>query len=250
MIISVVTITKDNLSGLKRTVRSVQAQNGVCIDHVIVDGESTDGTAEFLESIQAVPGKYSVRVVQRSSQGVYDAINVGVQNVRGDVVGLLHAGDIFASDTVLKKITTEFERPDAPDFLYGDIHYVDSTGCLTRYYSGAETGKHKLTIGVAPPHPSLYMTVSCARRVGPYDTDFIIAADFEMFIRLFYGDYKGLYLPLDMVAMSRGGISSKLVNLIWTNNREKIRALKQNGLPAGWLSIARRYLFVLHGYFN
>lgn len=241
--ISIVTITRDNLAGLRRTVGSVCAQkcDDVEIEHIVVDGCSGDGTAAWLA------GSYgTARVITSAPRGVYHAINTGVGAATGDIVMLLHAGDVYTSDEVLQRVAREFASDAEIGFLYGDVHFEDRHGRPRRYYPGDGCGLRRILDGYAPPHLSLAVRSDVARMIGPYSEDYIIAADFEMFARLFCcRRIKSVYLPLDMVAMQSGGISSRLYNRLVTNNREKLKALRRCGLPASPLRILRHYIPVI-----
>lgn len=257
MTVSIVTITRNNLHGLRQTLNSVLAQECVHIEHIVVDGCSTDGTAEYLRSLQEeyssgmkkdAQSSYSLRVISREPHGVYDALNVGMQNARGNVIGMLHAGDMYTRRDILKSVVEEFESERKIDYLYGDVKMVRSDGSVLRYYSGAEASRGSLLHGFAPPHPSLFVTRKCMMNVGPYDCDYVICGDFDMFVRLFYSDLRGCYRQADFVEMSAGGISSRLFHRLWTNNREKHKALKHNGLPASYLFLLIHYFQVFKGY--
>lgn len=237
MIVSIVTITRNNAAGLLRTIGSVRSQKGVDIEHIIVDGNSTDGTELILraEAPRAV-------IVRRNPAGVYDALNAGLAQVRGFITGVLHAGDEFSDPYVLADVLQAFRTEPAPHYIYGDIHYAAPSG---RRYSGRHASRISLLHGYAPPHPSLFVASHVQRTVGNYRTDMVTAADFEMFIRLFFDDrLRGKYLNRDMVCMDSHGISGKWMNRIFVNNRERLAALRGNGLKASPLSLLKRYIYL------
>lgn len=235
MRVSLITITYNNAAGLERTLASVHAQSyrGE-LEHIIVDGESTDDTAEVLRRYN---GKCTV--VRRPARGVYDAINGGLEACTGDVVGLLHSGDVFCADNVLDLVANYMERHTETHFVYGNILRANG-----RRYSGARASRRSLLCGFAPPHPSLYIRRAAQMSVGLYRDDYITAADYEMMIRLFFNEgLRGQYLPVDFVTMSAGGLSTRFINRLWVNNRERLRALRQNSLPASPLALIRHYFY-------
>lgn len=240
--ISLVTITRNNADGLGRTLRSVSSQTYGDIEHIVVDGHSTDGTGALLDGLRD-----GCKILDCAPRGIYNAINAGMAAAMGDVVGLLHAGDVFASDDILQQVAAAFEDKGT-DYIYGDVHFARPGGRVTRYYSGAGLGMAQLRRGTAPPHPSLYMRRGVAQRVGPYCEDFRTAADFEMFVRLF-GDstLTGRYLPWDMVAMAPGGASATLRSRLVTNNTERLRALRQNGVASNPVLLMLNYLRAAKG---
>ncbi len=249
MQIAVVTITRNNVEGLRRTIASVRRQTYADILHIIVDGDSTDGTAEILEAERHAA---TATVVSAPPAGVYDAINRGIRaalDAGADVIGLLHAGDTYSDDTVVAQIARAFDEGDA-DFVYGDLHYsrVGSDKVL-RYYGAAHFVPAMLRQGYAPGHPTLYVSRRTAMAVGPYDTDFRVGGDFEMWLRLFeHTELRPCYLPLDMVCMDTGGLSQRWYSRLVTNNRERLRSFRMHGLPASHLNILRHYTHVLKSF--
>lgn len=107
MIVSVITITYHNLGDLQRTIASVRAQEGVDIDHIVVDGDSEVDVPDNCDLLLQSPG-YTMRVVRRRHRGVYDAINAGVAHANGDIIGILHAGDMYTSRNVLARVAAAF----------------------------------------------------------------------------------------------------------------------------------------------
>lgn len=245
MKISVITATRNNASTLSETIRSVMEQSHPDIDHIIIDGASTD---DSLEIIRQWATKYPerIRYISETDTGVYNAINKGIKMAHGDIIGTLHGNDRFTSPDILAHIARLFTSPDT-NFVYGDIHYIDHhTGKTVRRYSASRFTPASLLNGIAPPHPTLYMRKNIFNLVGLYKENYLIAADFDMFIRLcIIHGIQGTYLPIDMVEMTTGGLSTRLYHRIFTNNREKLRALRENSIKISPFSILKRYLYTL-----
>lgn len=241
MKISIITINRNNADGLERTLRSIAAQlpalKGHELEHIVVDGMSTDGSLSRL--IPELPSRIEIS----EPKGVYHALNVGVPLANGDIIGLLHAGDVYTDDNVLARIVETFVNNRETDFIWSDV----TLG--RRYYSGADFTPKILEIGYAPPHTSLFMRTGMASAMGKYDESFKVAADFEYFVRLFtHTDFKGQYLPGATVAMEPGGMSQLWRNRLWYNNSERLRSLRKNGLPASLWRVLSHYKIVLKGY--
>lgn len=245
MKISVVTVTRNAELTVGGTLMSVLSQRDVDVDVVVVDGASTDATVEIVSEIAGWhPGK--VRWLSEPDGGIYNAINKGLALASGDVVGTLHAGDRFHGDNVLSAVDRAFsDRSTA--FVYGDVCFVDalSRKPSRRKYCADRFAPRLLLGGFAPPHPSLYMRRELLDRVGVYKEDYSVAADFEYFVRLMltHGE-RGRYLSLTMVDMATGGLSSHWRNRLWTNNIEKLRALRENNQPASPLRLLKRYFYL------
>lgn len=242
MKISIVTINRNNRDGLRRTLRSIAGQTAVGrpdvdVEHVVVDGESTDGSLDGLDSALGS----IVRVCP--PRGVYNAVNEGIKTTSGDIVGLLHAGDTYAGPEVLGRVLARFAESDAPDYVYGDV----TIG--RRYFKGDRLSRASVADGDVPPHPSLYMRRSAIEAVGLYDESYRNGADFEYFVRLAVNAaLSGAYLPFVLVDMEPGGMSQSLRSRLVTNNVERVRALRKHGLPANPLRFFRHYVTALKGF--
>ena len=240
MKVSVITVTIDSDRVLKATVESVSAQTYPDIEHIIVDGIGERFSGGITSTYHLEPN------------GVYDALNFGISHANGDIIGILHGGDRFASTEIIEKVAEAFNADPSLDFIFGDIRfYNQSTGKPGRiYHAGRFTPRH-LTYGMAPPHPSLYIRRQAAGRIGPYRTDFRLAADLDMWMRLFADtSLKSKYIPEIFVEMSSGGASTSLRNRLFANNREKLKALRLNGFSPNPLRLLAKYFFVLRDAFS
>lgn len=245
MKITVITATRNNAATLDATISSVLNQTHTDIDYIIIDGASTDNSLSIIRRWQSLhPGR--IRCISEPDTGVYNALNKGIRMAEGDIIGTLHGNDRFTSPDILARVADTFADPAIP-YLYGDIHYVNPrTGKTGRRYSAARFTPRMLLDGIAPPHPTLYIRRSLLHEIGPYKEDYLIAADFDLFIRLnLVHNITGTYLPLDMVEMTTGGLSTRLYHRIFTNNREKFRALRENSIKISPFSILKRYLYTL-----
>jgi glycosyltransferase involved in cell wall biosynthesis len=242
MKISLITITWNNLDALRRTLDSALQQNYQDVEFIVVDGCSTDGTLDYLRQYIG-----RVMILQSEAMGIYNALNVGIRHATGDVVGLLNAGDTFTEFDILQLVSDAFKMVDDLDFLFGDVHYEhELSHKVSRYYSGRGCSLKTMLRGYAPPHPSLYVKRSIFEKVGLYDESFAIAGDFDFFLRLFLDPkIKHVYLSLDMVTMSPGGISSLWRNRLYTNNVERIRSLRKNRVKSCRAKIFVHYFYNL-----
>lgn len=244
MKITIITATRNNGATLNETINSVISQTHTDIDYIIIDGNSTDNSLDIIKQWQArYPDK--IRYISESDNGVYNAINKGINLAKGEIIGLLHGNDYFSSSNILSQVAERFKSAQT-DMIYGDINFVNKKGKCVRHYSSKNFTPQMLNIGIAPPHPSLYLRKNIHEKYGNYKEDYIVGADFELFIRLMLVyNIKGEYLPLNMVTMRTGGLSTQLKNRIFTNNKEKLRALKENGIQASFFSLLKRYKYYL-----
>lgn len=243
MKISVITITYKDGRKLLRTVQSVHSQQlspGVELEHIIVNGDISTPDNAYLDEAEALGSK----VFHHTPKGCYDAINQGIKHATGDIIGLLHGNDIFDGNNILAKIAEVFER-EHPDFVFGDIRYISDRhpSYPQRYYSASNFSPEMMRKGYAPPHPSLFVSANTARTLGDYNSNFIIAGDFEYFVRLFFKhkNLKWKYIPVCTTCMQAGGASAQLYNRLITNTREKHLALAMNGIRVSRFSLFQRY---------
>lgn len=251
--LSLITLVYNGGSALVDTLESVACQS-VCPDeHVIVDGGSVDGSIDVCKAY-AARVSYDVRLLHREPRGIYDALNYGLSVSKGDILGALHSGDCFASSVVLERVMKEFsssESVSSPGFVYGDIVYMNRRGGRGRYYSGAYYSFKSLKRGYMCPHPTVYARRELFEICGLYNSAYKVAADFEWLVRVMLKAGEcGSYLPLLMVKMQSGGISSKLYHRLFTTPSEKYRALRSNGVSVNPLVLAGRYFYAFKTIFG
>lgn len=228
MKISVVTAVYNRRATIGQALESVAAQTHADIEHLVQDGGSTDGTCEVI----AAHTDPRIAFVSVLDNGIYDAINRGIQRATGDVIGLMHSDDFFADTDVLARVASEFENPSI-DGVYGDLDYVaaDDVGRVIRKWRSGTYNLDSLAKGWMPPHPTLYLRREVFAKHGLYDTSFSIAADYDAMLRyLVKGQIKLAYIPEVMVKMRVGGESNKSLRKIIQKSREDYRAIRNNGV--------------------
>jgi len=265
MKISIITVVKNNKSGLLRAIECVQKQTYKNVEHIIVDGGSKDGTKEVVND-----GRWKmddVKFFSEPDEGIYDAINKGIKLAAGDVIGLLHSDDWYANETILENYAAAFNQATSSnklptiDAVYSDLNYIknkskDHTNIQSFNHSVlrrwktqdkefiTESQRHRaLQKGWMPPHPTLFIRKEIFEKYGLYRTDMKIASDYEMILRLLYR-YKitSYYLPLTTYLMSIGGASNKSLGNIFQKSREDFRAMKMNGINFPSLTLVSKNL--------
>ena len=224
--ISVITVTKECAATVNDCLASVAAQTWPHREHVVIDGASQDGTLALLEARRT---QLAV-LMSEPDQGTYDALNKGLARAQGDVIGFLHADDVFADDQVLSQVAAAFADP-AVMAVYGDLQYVDKADVtrVIRHWRSAPFTPGRLARGWMPPHPTLYLRRSVYDRLGRFDTHYRIAADYDFMLRLFsQPDVVSVYLPHVLVKMRVGGASNRSLANILRKSTEDWRALRQN----------------------
>lgn len=245
MNISLVTIVKNEAAALRRLLGSGLAIPESVATHIIVDGDSTDGSLEICRNYARTAPR-CVKVLNQKGTGIYDALNQGFDAAPDEIIGLLHANDRFANPDVLQQIRQMFEEDSSLELVYANLYFENEKGKIVRRYSASRFTPEKLKDGFMPPHSTIYVRRSLWQRVGHYDCRYIIGADFEWLVRAMLKEKAVCrYLPVDMVAMSSGGISSRFINRIWRTPCEKWLALRRNGFDVSPFRLLKRYFHLL-----
>ncbi len=297
MKISIITAVFNNVRHIGSCLESVRSQTWPDIEHIIIDGGSTDGTLGIIERWskgQGVRGQrgeqevgskessrltphpspltshalrftpYALRVVSEPDNGIYDALNKGIRMATGDVVGFLHADDIYADSTVIEKVAKAMAASGA-DSCYGDLVYVkdseqankpvsrqagkpqgEGQGVIgngktqnselrtqnlevVRYWESGPFEKGLFEKGWMPPHPTFFVRSGVYRKLGAFNTDFRIAADYELMLRfLWKNDISTCYIPEVLVKMRLGGASNGSLRNILRKSSEDYRAMRMH----------------------
>jgi glycosyltransferase involved in cell wall biosynthesis len=239
MKISLITVSYNSESTIKDTIDSILAQNHPDIEYIIVDGKSKDNTVEILQSY----GDRISRWISEPDKGIYDGMNKGVTMATGDVVGMLNSDDFYYDNTIISQVAKAFEDPTV-DAVFGNLIFVDPKDLKKpiRSYSSKNWHPGKFARGFMPAHPTFFVRRKYYEQFGLFKTDYKIASDYEMLIRLLYvNKLKYKYLPITMVVMRKGGVSSSgLKSNIILNNEIK-RACRENGIRTNLPLIYLKY---------
>jgi glycosyltransferase len=237
--ISVITAVRNSHHTIEDCLRSVAGQSYALREHVVVDGLSDDGTCDLLQRHQE---KIDVLISERDS-GIYNALNKGLANSTGDIIGFLHADDVFADADVLLRVAEAF-RDRSVDVVYGDLMYVDKVDVMRafRYWRAGVFSPSDLRAGWMPPHPTLYVRRSVYSRVGGFDETYRIAGDYDHILRIFSRQtVNPVYLPSVLVKMRVGGASNSSLRNILRKSMEDYRALRRNNI-GGVVTLALKNL--------
>ena len=230
MKVSIVTGTFNSQEFIGDCVASINSQIYADIDHIIIDGASSDDTVNKIEN---TPNRVSYLISEKDN-GIYDAMNKGLKLASGDILGILNSDDFYNSNDIIQKVTQAFQDPNI-DIVFGDLYYVNQQNpdkvvrkwCSGPFYKGAfKKGWH-------PAHPSFFVRKRIYETHGYFDLDFKLAADFELMLRfLEKHQLNSSYLDVPMVRMRLGGATNKSWSNIAKGNKECIAAFKKNGIKA------------------
>lgn len=229
MKVSIITAVYNREKTIQSTIDSVVQQDYANIEHVVVDGGSTDGTIDVINQNSQQIDQF----VTGPDNGIYDALNKGIELATGDVVGFLHADDVLHDSHAVERIVNGFQENKQADFVYGDLLYVDAKNPLkvVRYWKSGKYSTSKIRWGWMPAHPTFYLKREKYSKLGAYRDDFEISADYELMIRMIMRhQLQGQYVSEILVDMKVGGKSNSSLTNRKTANREDKLAWKVNQL--------------------
>ncbi|MDD5458737.1 MAG: glycosyltransferase family 2 protein [Phycisphaerae bacterium] len=227
MNVSIITVVFNAAGTIEDCIKSIHSQTYPDIEHIIIDGGSTDETIDIINHYRDKISK----IVSEKDNGVYDAMNKGIKLATGSVIGFLNADDIYAADNIISEVTA-FMYEGCFDAVYGDLAYIDrrNTDNIVRYWQPGEYKKGSFFHGWVPPHPTFFCRREIFEKFGSFNDKFQIAADFELMFR-FIERYKIKvgYLQKCLVKMRTGG-KANVFKGIFKGNMEIIKSFALNGM--------------------
>lgn len=247
--ISIITATLNSAKTLPWMINSVLAQNYENIEHIIIDGKSNDDSLEIIENARQKYHQkgFALIFISQKDNGIYDAMNKGVNLASGEVIGFLNADDCFAGCNIARLIAWGFNKPTKPDIIYADICYVKQNGKFERAMHGKVAREANFTLGFHPAHPSFYVRREIFMRYGNFDMRYSISADYDLMLRfLFKHKLKSLYIDEIFVKMTLGGVSNKSIKNIFKANLQCLQSAKENGVQYAHLAIMLKIISKLY----
>lgn len=242
MKVSIVTINYNNVEGLRRTLASVAEQSYRDIEHIIIDGGSTDGSIETIkEYVSANPNKdpffkHTICWVSEKDKGIYNAMNKGLRKANGLYIEILNSGDVLAAPDVTERMVNELEKKEYPAILYGNMlksydgkTIIHRDTCGNRMYTpDSFLYFYKGTLN----HDCAYIRRDLFDKYGLYNEEMKICSDWEWYVKaIALGGEKAVYTNIDVTIFDMNGISEsggKNKDLILKERREYLEKI----LPA------------------
>ncbi len=197
---SIITVVKNNALDIAKTLNSLRRQKFKNYEHIIIDGNSYDGTSEIIKKKLNSKIKY----YREYDTGIYDAINKGINFSRGKYIGLLHAGDFFLSSNILSEINKYIKKFD---IFFGNIIIFNKKINILRYWKKSLINLN-LYSAYKIPHTGMFIKRTVFEEVGNYNVNYKISSDTDFILRLCEKKYKILYLNKTILFMKSGGLSS------------------------------------------
>jgi glycosyltransferase involved in cell wall biosynthesis len=235
MKLSVITVCYNSAKTLEHTIKSVKNQNYSLFEHIIIDGGSTDNTIELLKPLNI---NDNFIYISEPDGGIYDAMNKGISMASGDIIAILNADDFYPHSCIFQEVIDLFNTYSDVDFLIGGVKFVDKieTTNVVRSIESNGFSPWMIRFGFMPPHPASFIKKNCYERLGLYNTKYRIAADFDLFVRLFYSsNFKFKASNNFWVHMRVGGVSNSGLQSSLTITREMHNSLLTNGFYSSYI---------------
>ena len=219
---SIITPTWNCESSIIKTVKSVRIQQGVDVEHILIDNCSTDRTIENALSVNS-----ELKVFSEKDTGIYNAFNKGLKRTTGDIIAFLNADDFYLNQNTLKNVLNSFQENSATACVYGNI-----------IVNGKEYKPRKKGIlsikGNRLFHPSLFMKKEIFEQLNGFNEKYTIASDLDLFIRARLSGYKFDYINTPLTGFALGGIST---TKLFTTTHEIISILKANKFSTLYITL-------------
>jgi glycosyltransferase involved in cell wall biosynthesis len=227
MKISLITTSYNSAGTITDTLECIRRQTHPDIEHIVIDGSSTDNTLAIIARFPHV-----ARLISEKDNGIYDAMNKGIRIATGEVIGILNSDDVYTDTGVLAAVAMAFKDP-AVMTVYADLQYVyyDNLDRVRRNWISGPFKKENFYFGWMPPHPTFFVRKEAYDGSGLFNTDLHSAADYELMLRLLLKQgYSAHYIPRIIVKMRQGGVSNASLQNRLRANKEDRLAWKLNGL--------------------
>ncbi|MBQ7461627.1 MAG: glycosyltransferase [Bacteroidaceae bacterium] len=218
-VVSVVTVCfnplKDGREELfVKNLDSVQEQTGVTVEHIVVDGASTDGTLDLVR--QYDNPHHEIRLFSKADSGIYEAMNRGIALARGKYITFLNTDDFYHQSNGLALSVKALKESNC-SFSFAPIQPTGSR-FRHRLHRHPESHLHRFFLFCTIPHPSMLFLKSSLMEIDGYDCSYQLAADYDMMLRLVAAKHRACFVNQAFVTFSSDGFSNKNREL---NLREK-----------------------------
>ena len=245
MKISLVTVVYNAQDTIARCIESVVGQNYPDIEHIIIDGGSTDNTLQIIDRYRSAVSL----IISEPDQGIYDAMNKGIKLATGQVVGTLNADDMLASSEVLSAVAQAFVQQDL-GIVYGNLNVINLQGNITRKWASKQCVIKSFNWGFMPPHPTFYCKRELFGKLGFYSLEYGSAADYELMVRFMYRYRVSCYfLNKVLVNMLAGGVSNNSLKNRLNAWKFDLKAMRNNGLKLPVFALVLKPLRKVYQYF-
>jgi len=205
MIVTIITVVKNDYKNIEKTINSVNCQTYRNIEYIVIDGKSKDSTYSILKKNK----KKISKIYCEKDKNLYEALNKGIKRSKGHIIGILHSGDVYSTEDSIEK-SIEFLKKKKLDFVISNLKIVDKNNSVYRNVTTSKFFKpFMLTLGIQPPHPTLFIKKNIIKKVNYYSENYKVVGDFDFFCKIFKKNYKWGCLNKNTIYQKRGGLSDQ-----------------------------------------
>lgn len=234
-ILSIITINRNNVSGLDKTIHSVLSQSTTEFEYIIIDGASNDGSIETIRRYADCFGE-RLKWVSEPDKGIYNAMNKGIGMSAGRYLQFLNSGDCLTSEIVIQRMMEALEENGYPSILYGNILKDLSNGKLLkdRCFAGQDITFLGFFTG-ALNHSSAYIRRDLFEKYGLYDEELRIVSDWKWYLQaIVLGEEKPVYADIDVTLFDMHGISETNKELEKSERKKVLNELVHSSFLADY----------------
>ncbi len=230
MKISIITVCYNSEKTIRDTIVSVLSQNYSDFEYLIIDGKSKDKTIDIINEFKDP----RIVLISEKDNGLYDAMNKGIRNATGDIIGIINSDDILYDNNVFSTIVKNFDSET--DIIYANVLYMndDLSKIMRNYISGEKNSDYW-----CPAHPSMYIKKDIYETIGTYNTSYSICADYDFMVRCNVNKVRYKYIDEYFVKMRYGGVSNGIKGYV-INFCECYKVLKSNKIKYPFLKTIKR----------
>jgi len=245
MKISIITICLNSEKTIVSTLYSVINQKYKEIEHIIVDGGSTDKTISLIKK-----NKLKKTIFIKKKSNIYEALNIGIAKATGKWILILHSNDVLNDPYLIKNVISKLKNES--QIYYGDVVYYSQQNHkkIVRNYSFPKYEKSKINLGLIPPHTGCFISKKNYKIVGKYDESYKIAGDFDFFARAIKNNnIKFKYINFIISRMQTGGLSGLNLKSYITSTKEILKSLRNNKIKSNLLFVLSRIPAKIYQFF-
>jgi len=242
--VSIITVSFNSSLTIRDTFNSVFAQTYPDIEYIVIDGGSSDNTVEVIREYESL-FREGIRWISEPDNGLYDAMNKGIQMATGDIIGFLNSDDFYPANNIIAGVVDCFKNNADIKSVYGDVRFVSAENSekIVRYIRAKNFHPLRFRFGFMPPHPSFFTYQHVYIELGLFRENYKIAADYELLCRFLYKyNLRSKYLPLEIVRMRMGGKSTASLKSNYIINKEIVRACQENGIYTNMFLLSFKYV--------